>query len=148
MKVLSGFKRIEHDFRNRLSRHPIIYAVFGAVGMVLFWRGVWHTTDFIAGVLLPGFNPAGVNIVEIIDGLISLSLGFLLLLSTGLFVFEFIGAEVIATDLKGEEKLTKKTEVEIETEKGTLNKIHNEMHGVSKRLAKLEKKAGIAEDKK
>lgn len=145
LKLLS---KIERNLRHRLSRLPVLYALVGAVGLVLFWRGVWHTTDFIAGVLLPGFNPAGVNLVEIIDGLISLSLGFLLLLSTGLFVFEFIGAEVIATDLKGEEKLTKKTEAEIETEKSTLNKIHNEMHGVSKRLAKLEKKAGVKEEKK
>ena len=91
------FDKLEDKIRNLLSRLPILYALVGGVGIILFWRGVWHTADFISYYFLAwgnGGNPT-IDLVSAYDGPISFVLGFLMLLSTGLWVSNFIGAEII-----------------------------------------------------
>ena len=107
MKPLSFFARLEKRIRHKLSHHPVLYALLGGIGVVLFWRGVWHTADALGMIYLAWrSSPLMPDLVPLGDGLISLAAGALLLLSTGLFVSDFIGAEVIATELKEDERRT------------------------------------------
>lgn len=128
--IIRFFDKLEDHVRGYLSHYPIVYAFLGGIGIVLFWRGVWITADYF-------FEPFG-----IIDGPVTLLFASCLLLVTGLFVSVFIGDQVIISGLRGEKKLTEKTEHEVETEESQLSKIHIEMHGVSKRLAKIDKEGG------
>ena len=45
--IVKFFDKLEDKTRAMLSRMPILYAFVGGIGVVLFWRGVWHTTDFL-----------------------------------------------------------------------------------------------------
>ena len=145
---MNDVKKLEAEVRAWFSRRPMLYALVGGIGVVLFWRGIWHTADAVAGLFLAMPNERGATILfDFMDGIVSLIVGFALLVSTGLFVSDFIGTEVISKGLTGEEKLTKKVEGEEEAEESTLNKIHNEMHGISKRLKKIEQKSNLIEKK-
>ena len=118
------------------SKRPILYALVGGVGIVLFWRGVWHAADAFSSLYI--LRDGMITFYNFADGIISLIIGSALLLSTGLFVSDFIGAEVISAGLKGEERMTKKVEREEEEEEDVVRKIHNEVHGISRRLKKIE----------
>lgn len=135
------FDKLEDKIRGRLSHYPILYAFIGGVGVVVFWRGVWHTTDFFTEVIFSYQVNGSVDLGALPwwDGPLSLLVGSVLLLSTGLFVFGFIGNEMIVTGLKGEKKLTEKTEEEVRLETGTLKEIKNEVKEISKRLDEIEK---------
>ena len=113
--------------RGYLSHYPIVYAFLGGVGLVLFWRGVWITADYF-------FERFGE-----LDGPITTLFATALLLITGLFVSVFIGDSIIISGLRGDKKVAEKTEKEVEIEESQVSKIHTEMHGVSKRLGKMEK---------
>ena len=39
------FDKLEDRIRFRLSRHPITYAIIGAIGIILVWKGVWDFAD-------------------------------------------------------------------------------------------------------
>ncbi len=145
MGIFSSFKKLEKKARTSLSHHPIVYAVIGSFGVVLFWRGIWHTTDFISTIVLAwqGGSPT-VDLNQVWDGLLSGAIGFSLLLSTGLFVSDFIGSEIISTALKEEEKMTGKTESEVKTELQRITQIEKKMAEVSEHidqhLERIEKK--------
>jgi hypothetical protein len=98
---------------------------------VLFWRGVWHTADFVSALLIArnGGN-ATIDFAMLPDGPVSLLLGSIILLSTGLFVSNFIGNEIIISGLRGEKKLTEKTEVEVRTETGAIAEIQDELKDI------------------
>src|SRR5207247_2120588 len=107
---------------------PVLYAAVGGVGVVLFWRGVWHGADFLAQTFFAWRSGSlTIDLADSGDALLSLLAGFVLLLSTGLFVSDFIGAEIIAEGLNGEEKLTEKTESEVEMERRRLAAIENRL---------------------
>jgi uncharacterized protein YneF (UPF0154 family) len=74
------------------------------------------------------------------DGPVSFVLGTSLLLVTGIFISNFIGNEIIMTGLRGEKKLTEKTEKEVRTEVGAIGEIRGEVRKISKRLEELERK--------
>ncbi len=93
------FDKMEGKIRTKLSKYPILYAFIGGIGIILFWRGVWHGADALN-----------------VSSEASLVLGTLILVATGLFVSEFIGNRLIISGLIGEEKLTEREEGEIETE--------------------------------
>ncbi|MDO8561937.1 MAG: hypothetical protein Q7S05_03875 [bacterium] len=105
--VTKFFDRLEDKIRAGLSHYPITYAIFGGIGVVLFWRGVWHTAD-----LFP-----------FMTGPVSTLIGAIILLLTGLFVSFFIGDNIMIAGLKREKKLAEKTELEIETEKDELDEV-------------------------
>lgn len=119
---------------------PILYAFLGGIGIVLFWRGVWHTTDFLTEYIL---GEAEINLFNIVDGPLSFVLGTAILLVTGVYVSAFIGNRLIITGLSGEKKLAEKTEEEIKSEedmiismKKTLNKVESEIVKIEEEIQK------------
>ena len=97
-KIVHFFDKLEDNVRYRLSRHPIVYALIGGVGIVLFWRGVWLLADDIG-----------------LGHIVSLVVSITILLLTGTFVWFFIGEQILISGLKEEKRLDQRTEKEIET---------------------------------
>lgn len=100
-RIVKYFDKVEDKIRGHLSRRPILYAFIGGAGVIIFWRGIWHTADMIPYLQM---------------GPVSILVGMLILLLTGVFVSGLIGNKIIITSLKGEKKLTEKTEDEIQDE--------------------------------
>lgn len=116
-KIVRFFDKLEDRIRGRLSHYPIVYAFFGGIGVVLFWRGVWHTAD--------DFGMASLS---------SLVLGTVLLLLTGVFVSAFIGNRLIISGLSGEKKLEEKEQSEIESEETQIKNLQNAVARLEKKL--------------
>ena len=119
--ILKFFDRLEDKARTRLSKYPLIYAIVGGVGIVLFWRGVWHTADLFS----------------FMTGPVSLVIALAILLLTGLFVSFFIGDNIILTGLKHEKKLAEKTESEIKTERDDINELKGEIRALRREISEL-----------
>jgi hypothetical protein len=147
------FDKFEDGIRGFLSRHPLLYAFVAGLGVVFFWRGVWHTTDFVSQYVIDWHSSCPTtdlifllkvctveNIAYPLDGLISLVIGSLILLASGVFVSELLGKEIIISGLRGETKLSEKTEVEVRTETGAIGDIRHEIRTVLRRLQSIEKK--------
>ena len=134
-KIIHFFDRLEDKMRAKLSRYPILYAFIGGIGVVLFWRGVWHTADFLIEILL---KTSEVTTLGLIDGPLSLIVGSILLLITGIFVSAFVGNRLIISGLSGEKKLAEKAESEIETEEAQIKKIQSTLERVEKEITKIE----------
>ncbi len=130
-KIMIFFDRLEDKARAKLSHYPILYALIGGVGVVLFWRGVWHTADIISYYITS--PEVMLTMHQVLDGPISFIAGTLILLMTGVFVSAFIGNRLIISGLAGEKKLSEKAETEIETEEAQIK-------NMQKTLAKLEEK--------
>ncbi len=120
-KLHALFERMALKIRAKLSHYPIFYAFIGGIGIVLFWRGVWHIAD--------DFN---------MESFVSLILGGAILLVSGVFVSEFIGKQLIISGLIGEKKLTEKEEGEIETEETQLKSLQSTLSRLEKKLDHLE----------
>ncbi|MFA5792077.1 MAG: hypothetical protein WC884_03535 [Candidatus Paceibacterota bacterium] len=140
-RIIKYFDKLEDKIRGKLSHYPILYAIIGGIGVVLFWRGVWHTADFFSDLIFSYQQNMSIDLGNLAwwDGPLSLVLGSVLLLSTGLFVFGFIGNEIIISGLKGEKKLAEKTEEEVRTETGAIKEIKKEVGKISERLSNIEK---------
>ena len=124
--VINFFDKLEDQVRGSLSHHPFIYAFLGGSGVILFWRGVWHTADYFEKTTVWGslaFSNFG-----------SMVVGIVMLLMTGLFVSVFIGDSMILSGLRGEKKLVEKTEDEIESEiskeEKILKHLENDLHKI------------------
>lgn len=98
-KIIKFFDKLEDKVRGKLSHWPIIYALIGGVGIVLFWRGVWHIADDFS-----------------LGSWESLIISLIMLLLTGLFVSFFIGHYIIFSGLKQEKKIEEKEEAELEVD--------------------------------
>ena len=122
-KILEFFEQTENIIRRKLSRYPIIYALIGGTGVVLFWRGIWHTADDMS-----------------MSSSISLIAGIVILLVAGLLVSEFIGNKLIISGLVGEKKLTEKEGGKIETEEKEIETEETQLRNLQNTLNKLEKK--------
>ena len=121
-KVVKFFDRIEDKVRGRLSHYPVLYAFMGGVGVVLFWRGVWHTADGIeAGSVAFG-------------SIISLIVGSIILLMTGVFVSAFVGNRLIISGLIGEKKLEEKEQSEIQSEETQIKNLQNTLSRLEEKL--------------
>jgi hypothetical protein len=120
--IVHFFDKLEDKIRAHLSRTPIIYAFIGGVGVILFWRGVWHIADVFEGD----------------GGVFSLILGALILLLTGAFVSSLIGNRVILTGLLGEKKLAEKTKEELKSEGSELESIKNSLVKMEAKLNTIE----------
>jgi hypothetical protein len=124
------FDKLEDKIRARLSRHPILYTFIGGFGVVLFWRGVWHTGDMLeaqGGVLGIIFSGPG-NIV----------LSVVVLLMTGLFVSFFVGDVIILSGLKHEKKMVEKNEEELVKEEESITHIEADMLRLESKIEELE----------
>lgn len=126
------FDKLEDHIRALLSTHKFIYTFIGGIGVVVFWRGVWHTADVLERNTLWGsviFSPVG-----------SICVSIILLLATGLFVSVFIGESIIISGLKKDKKVIDKTIDEVEDEKGDIRKTLLLITDVKKELEVLESK--------
>ena len=119
--IVKFFDKLEDRIRGKLSHYPILYAFIGGIGIVLFWRGVWHTAD--------DMNMGSIT---------SLILGTIILLLTGVFVAEFIGNKLIISGLIGEKKLSEKEKGEIETEENQLKNLQNTLSKLEKKLEHID----------
>lgn len=120
-KILNFFDKLEDRVRGKLSHYPILYALIGGIGLVLFWRGVWHIADDVA-----------------IGSVFSIVLGTCVLLVTGVFVSEFIGSKLIISGLIGEKKLAEKEQDEILSEEAQLENLQNTLIRLEKKLDHLD----------
>lgn len=96
-RIFHFFDKLEDYVRIGLSHHPIVYALVGAVGIILVWKGVWEIAEVIPGLF----------------GIGSLVLGTIILLVSGLLVSFFIGDSIILSGFRREKKLAEKTEKEV-----------------------------------
>lgn len=122
--VVRFFDKLEDRVRARLSRAPIIYALIGAVGIILLWKGIWETAEYFS----------------VLDGPGSIVLGTAILLASGLLVSFFIGDTIIISGLKREKKLAERTERDVKTESDLIL-------DVEKKLASLERQVGEIQEK-
>lgn len=149
MRLLSAVKKIFRDAREKLSSHPTIYAIFGAVGIILFWRGIWHLADFAAFFFSNRHDGIVVSYFSFFDSLISAVIGFLLLWFTGLFVSDFIGSQMISSAVKTEkkiEKIAEATETKEKTEQERIDELEEKFekatNHLDEHLENIEKKLG------
>ncbi len=130
-KIIRFFDILEDRVRAGLSKHPIVYAVFGGIGIVLFWRGIWETADMLSFTnvyLSYFFYPP----VQIIISIIGLSL-------TGLMVSAFIGHRILLSGLRHEKKIEENTEELVKEEVITLAHIREEIRALKKDIENLKK---------
>lgn len=143
--IVRVFDRLEDHVRGWLSHRPILYAFIGGVGVVLFWRGVWHTADYLTALMnvssLGGSNLDLVNMVWW-DGPLSLVIACALLLMVGAFVSSFIGNEIILSGLRGEKKLSERTARDLRVEVGAIADIRGDVADILKKLDEKLKESG------
>lgn len=125
-RILSFFDKLEDFVRIELSHNPILYALVGAVGIILLWKGVWEVAE-----LIPGLH-----------GLGSIVMGVIILLVSGLLVSFFIGDSIIISGFKKEKKLVEKSEIDI------LKAEHQQTKEIVAKLDHLEKDIHSIVDKK
>ncbi|NVN96916.1 hypothetical protein HXX01_01580 [Candidatus Nomurabacteria bacterium] len=121
MKIIKNiYDYLNHlgtKFRHKLSHWPILYAFIGSIGVILIWRGVWTIADDM------GMSP-----------LLSLILGVLISIVSGLFVSFFVGDKIIIAGIKNEKRIDEKNEEEIKQEEDTLIKIEKDLEVIKEEL--------------
>jgi len=135
-EIIKFFDKFEDKIRAWLSHGPIFYALIGGTGVVIFWRGIWHTMDTLVGFL----NKQPITDSPWWDGPLSILIGTLILLLTGLMVSTFIGNEIIISGLKREKKITEKTEIEVQEETEDVENIKKEIKKMAVDLAEIKEK--------
>jgi hypothetical protein len=123
------FDRLEDAVRGKLSKHPFVYGFVGGSGVILFWRGVWHTADY-----LEESTEIGAVVFSDVGSMLT---GIVILLMSGLFVSVFIGDSILISGLKKEKKLTEKTEEEVVEEKKDIEIIEEQISEISAKLEKI-----------
>jgi len=118
--IVKFFDKLEDKIRQHLSHKLLVYAFLSGTVVVLFWKGIWDTADFLQAQ--GGFWAAvfyGPNLIVWTTVVLSL---------TGVFVSFFVGDRVILSGLKHEKSIEEKTEAELKAEdveiKNTIFKIH------------------------
>lgn len=146
MSVSRFLTRLEERVRSWLSHYPVAYALLGGVGIVLFWRGVWLGADVLSALYFQdGHGVASIDIVpSLLDPVLSLIIGSVILLICGLWVSSLLGNEVIISGLRGEKRLTERTETEVRTETGALAEVLEQLDIIHSKLEELDVKRGRA----
>lgn len=119
--IIRFFDKVEDDVRGKLSRWPIVYALIGAIGIILLWKGVWETAEYY----------------PVLFGPVSFLVGLILLLLTGLLVSFFIGDSIILSGLTHQKKLVEKTENELRSETINLQMLLERLDSIEKKLERL-----------
>jgi hypothetical protein len=142
MKKMRAFStRIEEKIKIYLSHRPKLYALIVGIGIVIFWRGVWHTADFLHthfGVFQGNMTTDSLSGTWW-DGPLSFAVGVIILFATGAFTSSFIGNELILSGLRGEKRLTQKTESEVKTEEQFVVDIKEELEKMTEKVEQLER---------
>ena len=126
---LNTFLRLENHIRSQLSKAPKLYSMLGSIGVIRFWRGLWHTADYLESERWFGSI--------LFSGPASLLVGLIILLVSGLFVSVFIGESMVLGRLKQEQKVTTETELELEKEKIDLKSIQREIKHIEDDLHQI-----------
>ena len=85
--IYKFFDKFEDKNRMFLSHYPILYAFLTGAGIILFWRGIWHTAD-----TMPFLE----------NSFVSIFVGAILLMAMGTLISSFIGNEIIISGIKKE----------------------------------------------
>jgi len=130
--------KLEKRITIYLSHRPKLYALVVGLGIVFFWRGVWHSVDRLHEV----YETSSLDAVGTPwwDGPLSLLAGIVILYFTGAFISSFIGNELILSGLRGEKRLTEKAESEVEIEIRAVSDIRDAIMGLEHKVGDLEKK--------
>ena len=136
-KVLKFFDMLEDRIRHWLGRRPILYALIGLLGIVLIWRGIWRLADELN-----------------LNSWLSILIGAIVLLSSGLLVAIVIGDEVLISAWRGRRKVTELSLEEtltlaekVDEIKKLLVKIEGQLGAVKKGEEKIEKNLDVIERK-
>ena len=121
-KIFIFFDLLEDRIRHNLSHYPVLYALVGFLGIVLIWRGIWHIADDFK-----------------LDSWLSVIIGVLILLSSGLFVALAIGDEVIINAFRGRRKITELKLEETLTLSDRVDEIKKSLEKIEKSLSHVEK---------
>jgi len=132
MRLYHFFDKLEDEVRGRLSRVPIFYGIIGGISIVLFWRGVWHSADFL--------EQSGGLWATLLNAPVSLVLSAFSLMVTGLFVSFFIGDRIILSGLTHEKKMEEKTESEVRAEGTLLLDMYGKLERMEKEIADIKEK--------
>jgi hypothetical protein len=134
--------RIKDRIRRLLSHYPKLYALIVGAGIVLFWRGVWHSVDQLHTVITnyQNFSSLDIGMSPWWDGPLSLIVGYLILATSGAFVSSFIGNEQILSGLRGEKRLNEKTEREVKSEIHAIADIRDQLTLLTANIEELEKR--------
>lgn len=124
--IVRFFDKLEDRIRIRLSRYPIIYALVGAVGIILVWKGVWETAEYY----------------PVLYGPSSIVIGLLILLATGLLVSFFVGDSIILSGFRQEKKLADKTAAEVAAEGDRVEKVMGELRHIERELEEIKEEVG------
>ncbi len=138
VQTLKGWKRLVFRTGTWLSHRPLWYALCGGIGVVLFWRGVWLTADFVAFRIGVGSGSHGsIDVSGLLwwDGPLSLAMGALILLVINAFVSSLIGNEVIISSLRAERRAN---EAEGRMEATELSEIEAVRRSLTAATAKLD----------
>ncbi|MBP9864392.1 hypothetical protein KBC54_03015 [Patescibacteria group bacterium] len=126
-----------------LSHRPVLYAFLGGIGVVLFWRGVWLTMDYLMHVAVATYAMHHtIELGQILwwDGPLSLMIGSSILFFVGAFVSSLIGNELIISGLRSEKYLAAKEEKTIHSEAVDIRGIQHILSDVTVKLDTLEQK--------
>lgn len=75
-----------------------------------------------------------------LSGFMSIVLGTIILLLTGLFVSFFIGEQIIISGIKQEKRIDEKTEEEIKKEEVSLKQVKKDLEEIEKEIKEIDKK--------
>ena len=128
-RIIKFFDKLEDHVRGIFSHFPIFYAFIGGALMILFWRGIWHTGD----ILMARGGWLGFLFYEPVTVVWTTCL----MLLVGLFVSFFIGDHILISGLKHENKVTDKTEKEIEEEENQINRVERKISKLESDIAEL-----------
>lgn len=128
-RIVKFFDKLEDYVRGALSHFPILYAAVGGVLMIVFWRGIWHTSD----ILMAKGGWLGIIFYEPYT-LIWTTIGMLL---TGLFVSFFIGDHILISGLKHEKKMFEKSEKEFQEEETELGRVEKKLLRLENDIAEI-----------
>ncbi len=121
-KIIKFFDLLEDRIRHNLSHFPILYALVGFLGVVLIWRGIWHIADDLK-----------------LNSWLSVIIGVLILLSSGLLVALAIGDEIIINAFRGRRKVTELKLEETLTLSEKVDEIKKSLEKIEKSLSHVEK---------
>jgi len=119
-KIIKLYDRLEIKIRHTLSHWPVAYALIGSISVVLIWRGVWMIADDIN-----------------MSGYLSMLLGVLISILTGLFVSFFVGDKIITSGIKKEKRIETKTKKEIKEEESALMEIKKDLKEIKEEIVEI-----------